>query len=243
MSKSEVFVDKRRKIGLNAENLFKKVIEYFVFCYQLQISDEVKYSRSFIENKTKGKKPENYLRNRFLYDYLRKKKSEFSNKKVERLYFLPEPGVEYEGNGKEGDDLVDIFVTALPQDCINSKYDIEDHYFAFECKRIKNKQTIDNEYLTDITKFISRDYWKTGFRFPFNGMIGFVEHKTPEIPKIIDNLKIKMSAKKYNTVSNLQKYEIHDFDFCEISKHNHITEKKEITVYHLFLNYSKIIVE
>lgn len=243
---SNSFIKQRKNIFV-AENLFKKVLQYFVFCFKKQQSDKVKYSRIEIEKIYKGKKTENYLRNRFLFDYLRKNRKQFGDIEIESLYFLPEPGVEYKENNKIGDDLVDIFVLGLPKNCINSKYDREEHYFAFECKRIKSKQTIDNEYLTDITKFINRDYWKTGFRFPFNGMLGFVEHKTPNIPKIIDNLESKLFDENYNTIINqnirtLQEHKIPDFEYCKISNHKHNNVKNiSIKIYHLFFDYSNII--
>ena len=120
----------------------------------------------------------------------------------------------------------------------------EDIYFAIECKRLKNTTSVDSAlYVTDIQKFVERQY---KFRFPFEGMIGFVEKSSILIDVIIDDINKRLrNHSTIRTIQELTPFAIHKkFEYCRLSKHNkNVPKVFTIEVYHLFFDYSRIIVD
>ncbi|MCD4795025.1 MAG: hypothetical protein K8R54_17460 [Bacteroidales bacterium] len=243
MSKANSFKHKTNHV----KTIFDDVVNYLVFSYHQLLESKEQISKSYCEEHTSFKF-EDYIKWYFVKKYLQKQENKTKSgiSKIQNLTFQFETEKEYWKNGKMQRDKIDIFVSNLGLPSAWNHIAKEDHYFAFECKRIKQKETIDNAYLSDIEKFINRDYWKTGFRFPFNGMIGFVENKLPDIPKIIEDLEIKLSSETYNTFilgnkKNLKEHKISNFKYCRVSEHKHISKKITIKVYHLIFDYSEIL--
>lgn len=96
-------------------------------------------------------------------------------------------------------------------------------YYYIECKRIKGDKTY-NDYYTNygINRFINGKY---PTYLKENAMIGFV----------INNIDIKENSTK---IPGLNKHDfINDFSYSYLSNHTTI-ENKEITLYHLMLDFS-----
>ena len=96
--------------------------------------------------------------------------------------------------------------------------------------------------MTDIQKFVEREHT---FRFPFEGMIGFVEKSSISIDAIINDINERLrNHSNIITAQKLIPFPIKDFDYCRISKHNkNHPIRILIEVYHLFFDYSNLIVE
>ena len=168
-------------------------------------------------------------------------------KSIQLLEFQQETNKTYIQNGIKSVDEIDIFVSSLGLTSSWGNVKIEDIYFAFECKRLKNTSK-NNAYISDIEKFVQRDYWQTGFRFPYNGLIGFVEKSSISIDEIISDVDFRLKnhkiIKSIKTGSNiLVKASYSNFDFVRKSKHKHNSTLNIIEVNHLFLDYSNTIVE
>jgi hypothetical protein len=249
-----IFIQKRR--NSNARKLFVKVVGYFTYCYQKIIDDKTTYSESYVNQKT-SYKLEDYLKTRFVLDYLRKRNNKLSYQKllsqklnrqfngIENLHFHSEPEEEFIQDGIEKRDKIDIHVTNLGLVDNWNDVDNENLYFAFECKRLLNTKK-SNDYLSDTIKFTTRNY--SSFRFPFNGMLGFVENSSISIREIIDDLENRLvNHATINSVKYSGKiwhpFEIENFEYCRLSKHRHDSSNTCIEIFHLFLDYSEIIVQ
>jgi len=232
---------KRRKNRVR--NLFEKIVEYFVFCYKKQLADNVQYSEAYCKQNTTYKF-EDYLKISFVNDYLQKhsNKIQFKHSEILKLTFEFETGKEYLQDGIRRCDKIDIIVSNLNLERwgdINK----EDLYFAFECKRLKNTSK-NAAYITDIKKFVGREY---EFRFPYNGLIGFVEKSSIPVSDIIDDIKLKIKNNKilkHTQKDNIfSQFLLNDFDLCYISEYTHNINSEIIHIYHLFFNYVKLIVD
>ncbi len=222
-------------------NLFYTVLQYFTYCYNMILENKDTISEKECKEKS-NLKLEEYIKEHLVTKYLQNTelKKSFSPA-IQELLFEQETAKTYTITGITKRDLIDIIVSnlGLNWEEINN----ESQYFAFECKRLQGISK-NNEYITDIHKFVSREY---KFRFPFTGMIGFVEKSKKTIPQIIDDLELKLTkdseikSQKIDT-KILNKYQIQNFNFSYLSKHEHNTLTKIIEVYHLFFDYSDIII-
>lgn len=244
MGKAAIF---RYKYRL-PEYLFKKVVSYFVFSYRQMLNDNEKYSKQYCNTNTTFKF-EDYLKWNFVKKYLQNEQNKIKSgiKEIANFSFQFETDKEYIQDEIIKPDKIDIFISNLGLNATWNNEVKEDHYFAFECKRLHNKKN-NNAYITDIEKFVQRDYWQTGFRFPFNGLIGFVEKSTISIQEIINDIDLKLRNHKTiesfeNDGNILEKSPICDFNYYRLSKHKHILVSATIEVHHLFFDYSEIIVE
>lgn len=250
------FIKKRR--NSNARKLFIKVLGYFVFCYEQVISEEKQYSYTYISKKTSST-VEDFLKKRFVFDYLRKRKLQLTYQnqlsqnlgrnttEIETLYFYPEPEAEYTQNDLLKSDKIDVLVTNLPLKDDWSDVEKEDLYFVFEYKRLLNK-TKNASYITDTQKFVDRKY--TFFRFPFNGMVGIIEKSKIPVLDIIEDIETKL--KNSTTIKSIESdgkilspfiIPSTTFNYCRLATHYHNNNQGKIEVFHLFFDYSKILID
>jgi len=243
-SNANIFVRGKTSIS---EKLFSKVLEYFVFCYYRLLNDSIKISQTYCHKNT-AHDFEFCLKNS-LVQYLQDQRNKiaFRDKSVQRTEYQLETNKTYIQDGIERRDMIDIYVSNLGLQSAWNSINAEDIYFAFECKRLKNNEK-NAEYITDIVKFVNRDYWQTGYRFPYNGLIGFLEKGETSINDIIEDIDTKIqnsnTIKSILTKNNvLYDCPTVDFELCKISKHKHNSVSLVIEVYHIFLDYSEIITD
>jgi len=237
----------RKRVIKEPKKLFFQVIEYIAFCYNYLVQDNaqgnVYYSQSDpAHNKTYHF--EDWLKVRFMEDYLQKQRNNFHHDDVREMRFYSESEKSFTDlDGKIKRDKIDIFITNLNLGSQNywAKNAVEeDIYFVVECKRLKgNSKNV--EYLTDIQKFVERQY-KT--RFLFTGMIAFIEKSSISIDKIIADINTKLQKHTHiTTTQTLTLFPINNFQYCRLSKHEQsFPPHNLIEVYHLFFDYSNIIV-
>jgi len=236
MSEANILLEKRQ---INrAKNLFEKVVQYFTYCYNKILTDDVKINQKNLNLET-ALAFENHLKWHLVLEKKKKNRTNYEIQEISEFEYRCEPAELYKSD-KTHEDKIDIQVSNL-----NFKWqeiDRELIYFAFECKRLQGISK-NNEYITDIYKFVTREY---KFRFPFTGMIGFVEKSKKTIPEIVADIELKLSKNseiKSFKIENkiLNKFQIQNFDYSYLSKHQHNTLISTIEVYHLFMNYSIII--
>ncbi|MFK7946769.1 MAG: hypothetical protein AB8G11_04205 [Saprospiraceae bacterium] len=224
------------------------MIEYVCYSYQQIVTTNVTYSRSYCKEQTKYTF-EDFLKIRLVVDFLQNRSNKLNFKyanEIEPLTFQYETEKEYEQDKFLKSDKIDIFISNLGIQKYWQNMNNEDLYFAVECKRLSNKGK-SNEYLTDTQKFTDRNY-KT-FRFPFNGMAGFIEKlSTSSISQVINDLDNRLLTHQHITseIKNnkiLHDFPMQDFQYCRVGKHYHSVTNQKIEVFHIFLNYSNNIVD
>lgn len=219
------------------ESHVRKILQYVISCYQLILKDDRKYDY------TKRDKimQENFLRNGLVDDYLRKNLTILNSEGINKYTIINKESTETyhsESDGLIHDDPIDIKIEYSPL-----KNDLQDDavYFAIECKRIK-VDSDSKDYVSDTEKFSDRIY--TLKRLPFEGQIGFIEN--PKISHSTICVKVNerlQSCEKLTTIQELQLIKISpDFDGSYKSVHKKLNESKDdFSVFHLFLDYSKIV--
>ncbi|WP_345991342.1 hypothetical protein AAEU33_05745 [Chryseobacterium sp. Chry.R1] len=223
------------------ESHVRKILQYVVSCYQLMLKDGKKYNYS-----TRGKiKQENFLRNGLVDDYLRKNINLLNSEGINQYTIINRESTETYHSQTDRllhDDPIDIKIEYSPL-----KNDLQDDsvYFAIECKRI----TIDSDskdYVLDTEKFSDRIY--TSKRLPFEGQIGFIENSkithSSICIKVNECLQSLQSCEKLITTQELKLIKISsDFEGSYKSTHKKLNENKDnFSVFHLFFDYSNVVI-
>lgn len=143
----------------------------------------------------------------------------------------------------------------------------ENHYYAFEAKRLDKSLSRKRYYLNGgIQRFTDRTYYPETTTV-LAGMIGFVEvemkksksgqmveSKNARVPliKIKDDINhLIKSQKTFVTTQCLTPYSISDINYAcvqnfghlYLSKHTRDDDKAELKIYHLFFDYYSILLE
>jgi hypothetical protein len=229
----------------NAKEMFLQILGYISVCYDKQLASGVTYSKKVIKESTyHGDKVENALN---------VKLAKFCEENKSLLPFNFGVAFEYHReyqdlNGNTKLDRIDIAFLNLGLGFV--EITDEEIYFAIECKRV-NKMNFDtqkpksniSEYVIETDKFLESRNYK--HRFPFEGMVGYVESIAEQsIPEMIDEIHTELAVKT-TTTQNLQKFYLpnSDFKYCHLSKHTKNDENKtNKEIYHLFLDYSTMVV-
>jgi len=224
----------------------QQIVKYIIYCYLQILSDKKRYHYS-----TKGKIPkEEFLRNGLVYDYLQKN----CNKEYYRQYISDNPSVEITFHPEEtmpyidtetnesSTDRIDIAINESNLQSIWNDVTDNEIKFPVECKRI-NKLSDANNYIVDIEKFCKRNYIYT--RLPFEGQIAFIEDQNISHDTLCN--KINDILKNRNSIITdifLNYIALNDkYNGTYLSKHQRNTGEQKFSIYHLFLNYSDIVVD
>jgi len=222
--------NRANKLALTQKRI-RQILSCTINSYERIISDGVVFDYS----KRGLIKHEDYLRNRLVDEYL---ENELSLVDINTEYFTANKEVseEYTSfvDSKLHNDPIDIHIVdkALKQSWGKSTKP----YFAIECKRIGSI----SPYVNDIKKFSERSYTK--LRLPIEGQLGFIEKHGWDHKIVNDKINVNLSTNSLiKTTQDLTPFVIKSgFDGTYISEH----EKKDATlfsVFHIFLNYSQII--
>lgn len=222
--------NRANKLALTQKRI-KNILSCTIISYERIIADGVKF-----DYKKKGKvKHEDYLRNRLVDDYLG---DELSSVDIGTEYFTVNKEVTEEYislvDTELHNDPIDIHIVdkALKKSWGKSTKP----YFAIECKRIGSI----SEYVKDTKKFTERSY--TRLRLPIEGQLGFIEKKGWDHKIVSDKIKKNLTKNTViKTTQNLTSCDVKSgFAGTYISEH----EKRDstlFTVFHLFFDYSKIV--
>lgn len=164
----------------------------------------------FIENN------ENKIRNILYKDYLINQ-AIIDELKLNNFAFEIETGIVDDSYKEIG--YTDIKVINLQErmHSVNANYIIE-------CKRLDNSSTLNKKYINEgVNRFVDEKY---PTNYDVNGMLGF----------IVENFDINKSITEY--FKNFIQYSfIQDFPYSYRSSHT-IKNRKNITLYHLMLDFS-----
>lgn len=229
----------RHTINSLTKKRVKSILSYVLECHKLLLEDKVKFSLA--EIKTTKIKPENKFRNYFVDNYLRKNNHllNFSSTDNEFTFFDKESEETFTEDNIEQTDKIDIYIR---DKALSSSFGSNENvYFAIECKRIKIKSD-SKEYVLDIEKFSKRSHITT--RLPFEGQIAFIENIKLNHESIKDeiNLILKQTP-TFKTDLLLQEAKLHSsIDGTYLSKHRRSFNNKAFLIYHLMLDYTKVVV-
>jgi hypothetical protein len=225
------YIKNRQKLSLTRQRI-REVLVCVINSYEKIISDGVMFDYS-----KRGKiKQEDFLRNRLVDDYL---ETELMSLELgtERFTVNKETSEEYSHliDNVLHNDPIDIHIVDKAQQESWGKN--TKPYFAIECKRILSSVS---DYIGDTKKFTERDYTK--LRLPFEGQLGFVENSSLNHISISKKInKNLFSNTEIVTTKQLEPHKLKDnFDASYLSSHKK-KNNADFTVFHLFLNYSKIV--
>jgi hypothetical protein len=220
---------------------------YIIYCYLQILADKRTYNYSKRDKIPK----EEFLRNGLVNDYLRKSynkeyfKHQISDNPSVEITFHPEETMTYTDleTNKQSTDKIDIAVCENILQSIWSEKTDNEIRFAIECKRIKILSDVNN-YISDIEKFSNRNHIKT--RLPFEGQIAFIEDQ--KITNSVLYKKINDVLENHSSIitnSSLESVVLNDkFDGTYLSKHQrNNASKQNFSIYHLFFDYSNIVVD
>ena len=237
------FVQNRKKSITDGR--IKNILWYVIECYNILSKKGETYSKENVKQNTKIPFEE-YLRNRFVQDYLVQNKKLLEQKisALDHINFICEAQKEYidPQDNKQKIDKIDIYINMLGL-CDFWKEPDENIYFAIECKRIE-KLSDSAEYIKDIEKFVNRKYINR--RLPFEGQIAFIENSSITHTQLYEEINKKLDEKKTIITSNpLGQVSIHSkFNGAYLSKHKRNTDKREqFSIYHLLFDYSNIVID
>jgi hypothetical protein len=227
------------------ESRIRNILWYVVECYTILRKEGLSYSKQEVKQNTTIAF-EDYLRNRFIQDYLVKNKSLLKQKisVLEEINFLCETQKEYidSQDNKQKPDKIDIYINKLGLKDVWKDND-ENIYFAIECKRIE-RLSDSAKYIGDIEKFTNRRY--IDIRLPFEGQLAFIENSSITHVLLSNEINEKLNKKKTIITNNLlNTVSIHiQFEGTYLSVHKRNTDKQEsFSIYHLLFNYSDIVVD
>jgi len=209
-------------INKNYAKEFQRVLRGIYVCYKKMLKDKVKLPND-----------ENKIRNCLVIDYLR---NDRIRKNIDLLGFQ----FEIESPEDNTNGRVDIKICTLKTFVKSAAY------YIVECKRLDNENTKGNtglnaKYIKEgIYRFVTKKY---SSYHRINAMIGFIVENM-EIQKNKDNINFllnKLSDYNCKTTKYLsEEIFIPDFEFHYSSEHKDI-ENKNIMLYHLMLDFSKLI--
>jgi hypothetical protein len=240
INKASTFIKNRGNKTAVTSSRIDAIVWYVAECYQLIKNDKPQYDFKKLKI-TSRIKQEDYLRFRFVTDYLRQNKSLIKSKwsDLSEIEFHCEEQFEYFDliEKKENADKIDISVSRLGlQEVWNDSS--ENIYFAIECKRIKILSDCE-DYTLDTENFANRNYTST--RLPFEGQLAFIENSTLNHSNVSIEINRRLPTRtQLETEQKLKSIKKHTlFNACYHSIHyRNTTPKQMFEVYHLLFDYS-----
>ncbi len=226
------YVKNRAKLALTKIRV-KQILVCVIISYEKIIAEGVVFDYS-----QRGKiKPEDFLRNRLVDDYL---ENELSLIDIGTEYFTANKEVteEYTSTGDNvlHNDPIDIHI--VDKGLKNSWGRNTKPYFAIECKRLGSIA----DYINDTKKFTERNYSR--LRLPLEGQLGFIENINWNHIIVSDKINDKLSSNTdIETTRKLESFVLREnFNGSYISDHIK-KDKTPFSIFHLFFDYSKIVLK
>jgi hypothetical protein len=243
-SDASIFIFGRKNATSITDNRIRIILWYVLECHRIFILENKTYSQMWVQNNT-TLHFEDYLKFEFIENYLIPNKKLVKDKLSDlgEINFAAETQKRYiDTDGKQKPDKIDICINKLGLQREWNEFD-ENIYFAIECKRIRQLSDT-KDYILDIEKFCKRNY--TSLRLPFEGQIAFFENSELLISQIVKDIDKRLASSKIiSTNQFLKSIKIHDqLDCAYLSKHlRDFNDKSNFSIYHLLLDYSKVVVD
>lgn len=223
------------------------VMQYVVYCYQKMINEAKKYQKDIFlnENKTRynleeglsEKLVEDYLG---IWDNLNYYKNNISKEPNIDLYFNNEAKQSYTENNIIKDDFIDIKIQETGLSEIWGKTGNQQQiHLAIECKVVENGYS---EYVSDIKKMCDRAFNTP--RLNFEGQIAYIINPSYSHSSVVLGINKNLSTDSgIITTQELQPRIItQKFDPSYFSIHKRNYNQKTFSIYHLMLDYTKVVV-
>lgn len=219
------------------------IMTYAIECYHLLLVDNPTYSKAHV-TATTTYHFEDYLKMKLVDDYLVKNKHLLAAKistldEVTFNYETVKPFIDTTDR-KEKSDKIDVYVNRLG---VKDNWAVEEEhiYLAIECKRI-NALSDCQGYVDDIEKFCIREY--KNLRLPFESQVAFIENPKLSHTSVSDEVNKRLKAtSSITTKQYLKQITLHPSfagSYSSIHKKN-FKRKDSFTIFHLLLDYSKLI--
>lgn len=232
LNASNFIKNRREKISLTQKRI-NDILICVINSYDKIIADKIIFDLS--EKNIGSIKKEDYLRNRLVDDYLQNELSVLEDG-TDRFTINKETSEEYVSlvDKKLHNDPIDIHIVDKAQKDSWGKN--TKPYFAIECKRINSGFS---EYVEDTQKFTERNYPK--LRLPFEGQLGFIENSSYTYIKLFKKINKNLSNTKIETTKYLEPYILkNEYGGSYLSSHRK-KDNSSFSVFHLFFDYSKIV--
>jgi hypothetical protein len=236
---------------VRSERLTQKRVEmvmrYVIYCYQKMINEGRTYKKDdFLnENKTRYNLEEG-LSEKFVDEYLgiwnnlEYYKKYISDKPDIHLYFNNESKQSYTANNTIKDDFIDIKVqeTGLSE-IWGSNGNQQQIHLAIECKVVENGYS---EYVSDIKKMCDRSFNTT--RLQFEGQLAYITNRSYTHSSVV--LGVNKNLLTSIQIDTTQELRINildqNFDASYLSVHKRNYNNQRFSIYHLMLDYSKVVI-
>jgi hypothetical protein len=237
MINASEFNSSRKTVNSDTKNRIEQILCYVLDCHNLMSIDKVKFSLA--EIKKSKIKPENKFRNYLVDNYLRNNIHLLNTIGTDHIYFDKETEETFIKDEIEQTDKIDIYIRDGALDKI-MKQNKQNIYFAIECKRIKIKSD-SKEYVLDIEKFSNRNHISS--RLPFEAQIAFIENSNLNHKIVSDEVNSLLKANlNIKTDLFLKNERLHTFIHSSyLSKHRRSFNQQSFSIYHLMLDYTKIV--
>ncbi|MFA9192676.1 hypothetical protein AAGV28_14960 [Flavobacterium sp. FZUC8N2.13] len=235
----------------NSEQLTQKrvelVLQYVIYCYQKMVLEGKTYKRTdFLNEKSTRYNLEEGLSEKLVEDYLgiwdnlQYYKHNISDKPDVHLYFNYEPKQSYTENNTNKDDFIDIKVQETGLSEIWGKNGNQQQiHLAIECKVVEKGYS---EYVSDIKKMCDRAFNTP--RLNFEGQIAYITNPNYTHLSVKSGINTNLLGNsEIKTIRELQSKVISKkFDASYLSVHNRNYNKQQFLIYHLMLDYTKVVV-
>lgn len=222
------------------------VMEYIAYCYQKMIKEGKTYKKEYFFNEDKTRcNLEEGLSEKLVDDYLgifdniNYYKNFISDKPDVNLYFNNEAKQSYTEKNTIKDDYIDIKVqeTGLSE-LLSGKFVQQQVHLAIECKVVENGYS---EYVSDIKKMCDRSFNTP--RLDFEGQIAYITNLNYTHLSVASGVNKNLdSNSEIITIQDLKPKMISPkIDFSYLSMHKRNYNQKPFSVYHLMLDYTKIV--
>ena len=195
---------------------FEDILSKMIACYRLMIDER----QTVVSN-------ENKIRDKILYNYLKKDKYK---KQLGLTNYLFDPELP-ENNGR-----IDIRIMPV------NPFISDEAYYIIECKRLnaqnqQGKTGLNAEYVYEgINRFTSSkysSYYKT------NGMLGFVVEPLDIHAniKLIEAFLKTPDSKAFPPIKQRKIIDDFEYTYCSL----HVVNSKDVIIYHVMMDFSKMI--
>lgn len=239
-------VNFRRKEERLTQKRVEMVIQYVAYCYQKMLNEGKTYQKDIFYNEKKTRlNLEEGLSEKLVIDYLdifenlNYYKQFISDTPNVTLYFNNETKQSYTENNTIKDDFIDIKVQETELTKIWSGAGNQQQiHFAIECKVVESGYS---EYISDIKKMSNRSFNTP--RLNFEGQIAFITNPNYSHFSVSNGINNALSNNlEIITNQSLKTKAVNSrIDFCYLSKHRRNHNNTQFSIYHLLLNYNKVV--
>lgn len=211
----------------SVEKTIRNILSKVALCCDLLIENYSEKSVLIPNN-------ENEIRDLLHYNYLNENKIRDKFNLKEYL-FLPEVPEITEKDGIRGRTDIRVLIKSRSFENVNE-------YFTIECKRVDGGSDLNKKYINNgISRFVDDNQPLYLSYFGFNSMIGFVVNDIDITQNIKEINNLIDTEFKHVSCKNPLEFEAGIKHCSFIFSSSHESQKKQLKLYHLMIDFSSII--